>query len=55
VIGPELTPDERWEIIEYLKIHSDEPDATAQPGTPPPPRGFTSCRPDAPAATGAPQ
>jgi len=54
VIGPELTPDERWEIIEYLKIHSDEPGGTAHPGTPPP-RGFTSCRPDAPPATGATQ
>ena len=30
VIGPELTPDERWEIIEYLKVHSDEPDGTAR-------------------------
>lgn len=24
VIGPELTPDERWQIIEYLKIHKDD-------------------------------
>ncbi len=31
VIGPELTPDERWEIIEYLKVHSDEPDGTSRP------------------------
>lgn len=23
VIGPELTSDERWELIEYLKIHQD--------------------------------
>ena len=23
VIGPELTPDERWQIIEYLKVHKD--------------------------------
>ncbi|MFD2167803.1 di-heme-cytochrome C peroxidase [Thalassotalea euphylliae] len=23
VIGPELTPDERWQLIEYLKIHKD--------------------------------
>jgi hypothetical protein len=25
VIGPELTDDQRWAIIEYLKIHKDEP------------------------------
>jgi hypothetical protein len=25
VIGPELTPDERWQIIEYLKIYQEEP------------------------------
>jgi hypothetical protein len=24
VIGPELTDDERWAIVEYLKIHKDE-------------------------------
>jgi len=24
VIGPELTEDERWAIIEYLKIHTDD-------------------------------
>jgi hypothetical protein len=28
VIGPELTPDERWALVEYLKIHED-------PETPP--------------------
>jgi hypothetical protein len=25
VIGPELTEDERWALIEYLKIHEDNP------------------------------
>lgn len=24
VIGPELSPDERWQLIEYLKIHQDD-------------------------------
>jgi hypothetical protein len=24
IIGPELTDDERWAIIEYLKIHKDQ-------------------------------
>ena len=42
VIGPELTPDERWEIIEYLKIHSDEPTgrpaADGRPSPTAPPR-----------------
>jgi len=27
VIGPELTPDQRYELIEYLKIHQDGPTA----------------------------
>jgi cytochrome c5 len=51
VIGPELTPDERWEIIEYLKVHSDEPAGPA----PPAPRMAAGCRPAAPASTGAAQ
>ena len=25
VIGPELDPDERWALVEYLKIHEDPP------------------------------
>lgn len=29
VIGPELTPDERWQLIEYLKIHQDNPPSKA--------------------------
>ena len=29
VIGPALTPDERWAIIEYLKVHSDEENVIA--------------------------
>jgi hypothetical protein len=33
VIGPELRPDERWALIEYLKIHEDPPTA---PGRVPP-------------------
>lgn len=33
ILGPELTPDERFEIIEYLKVHRDDPNA--QPYTPP--------------------
>ena len=24
VIGPELSPDERWALVEYLKVHEDE-------------------------------
>lgn len=36
VIGPELTPDERWAIIEYLKIHQDGP-------MPPPGRTPVDC------------
>lgn len=28
VIGPELTPAERWQIIEYLKIHQDDDNPT---------------------------
>jgi mono/diheme cytochrome c family protein len=35
VIGPELTPAQRFEIIEYLKIHRDEP-ANAPSQAPPP-------------------
>jgi hypothetical protein len=31
-IGPELTPDERWALVEYLKIHEDPP---TPPRTPP--------------------
>jgi hypothetical protein len=37
VIGPELTEDERWAIIEYLKIHEDEAPACKISYTPPPP------------------
>ena len=55
VIGPELTPDERWEIIEYLKIHSDEPAGTAQPRSGQAPRTAASCRPAPAAAQGASQ
>jgi hypothetical protein len=25
VIGPELTDDERWALVEYLKVHVDQP------------------------------
>jgi mono/diheme cytochrome c family protein len=25
VIGPELSPDERWALVEYLKVHEDPP------------------------------
>jgi hypothetical protein len=33
VIGPELPPEQRWQLIEYLKIHQDNPPSapTAQP------------------------
>lgn len=33
VIGPELSPDERWAIVEYLKIHEDPetPDGRVPP------------------------
>ena len=34
VIGPELSPDERWALVEYLKIHEDPP---TPPGRIPPP------------------
>lgn len=33
VIGPELTPDQRWQIIEYLKIHKDD-EAPMNPPSP---------------------
>jgi hypothetical protein len=33
VIGPALTPDERWAIVEYLKTHEDPP---TPPGRTPP-------------------
>jgi len=29
VIGPLLTDDERWAIVEYLKIHRDLPETPA--------------------------
>ena len=32
VIGPYLTPDERWAIVEYLKVHEDP---AAAPGRTP--------------------
>lgn len=25
VIGPELTEHERWALVEYLKVHRDDP------------------------------
>jgi hypothetical protein len=37
VIGPPLTPDERWAIVEYLKIHEDPP---TPPGRVPPDCGI---------------
>ncbi|MBS1854075.1 MAG: hypothetical protein JST11_01815 [Acidobacteria bacterium] len=37
VIGPELTEDERWAIIEYLKIHRDNPPPCKNPPVPTPP------------------
>ena len=36
VIGPGLTPEERWDVIEYLKIHRDDP-------KPAPPRTAQDC------------
>ncbi len=37
VIGPELKDNERWDLIEYLKIHSDDPAPACQAEPPPPP------------------
>jgi hypothetical protein len=37
VIGPELTENERWDIIEYLKTHVDEPGPCKAPKPDPPP------------------
>jgi mono/diheme cytochrome c family protein len=37
VIGPPLTPEERWAIVEYLKIHEDPP---TPPGRVPPDCGI---------------
>jgi len=37
VIGPELTDAERWALIEYLKIHEDQPGPCAAQAPPPPP------------------
>ncbi len=39
VIGPELTDQERWDIIEYLKVHEDHPVQCAAQPLPPPPVG----------------
>jgi hypothetical protein len=36
VIGRGLTPEERYEIIEYLKIHQDSPDTPDTPARTPP-------------------
>jgi len=36
VIGRGLTPEERYEIIEYLKIHQDSPDTPDKPARTPP-------------------
>ena len=35
VIGPELKDDERWALVEYLKIHEDGPKLCATEYTPP--------------------
>ena len=32
VLGPELTDDQRWAIIEYLKVHRNDPGADEFPG-----------------------
>jgi cytochrome c553 len=34
VIGPALSPSQRMDLIEYLKIHRDDPDAQAKPSAP---------------------
>ena len=31
VLGPELTDDQRWAIIEYLKVHRNDPGADELP------------------------
>ena len=31
VIGPELSPHERWALVEYLKIHEDDPQEKFKP------------------------
>ncbi len=43
VIGPELTEHQRWAIVEYLKVHRDDPnDRSCSVYIPPPP---PRCRP----------
>ena len=37
VIGPELTPGERWQIIEYLKIYKETPQPCSADALPPAP------------------
>lgn len=32
VIGPELSEQDRWAIVEYLKVHSDQKDVTKEKG-----------------------
>jgi mono/diheme cytochrome c family protein len=49
VIGPELTPEQRYAIIEYLKIGPDEPQAAA-PHVPPDCSALIAGRPAAPAS-----
>jgi mono/diheme cytochrome c family protein len=59
VIGPALSPDERFAIVEYLKIHEDPPTPTGRvppdcSAPPPPPRPTPAPTPPTPAPTPAP-
>ena len=44
LIGPLLTPDERYAIIEHLKVRDDDVDGPQEPHVPTPP----SCQPPPP-------
>jgi hypothetical protein len=39
VIGPELTDDQRWQLVEYLKVINEFPDAMKAAAALPPPTG----------------
>jgi len=54
ILGPELTEDQRWAIVEYLKVHRNDPGAdefpdychcAGSPPAPPQPVKIPECRP----------
>jgi hypothetical protein len=60
VVGPELTDDQRWAIVEYLKVHRNDPAADEFPdychcaGSPAPPQPAVKI-PSCPPASAAPK